>query len=260
MLRPSATPSGTPNTSPITASTLAWVATTIRVCSRVIPSARRTASSWRRRFTAMDRACPTAPRASRARKAPSARGSNSRSLITWTSGSAGGEPDRGAGDGVQLAGGRRGQRYLVPRDGHAPGGEDDRYPFAGYRGIGEALDGDLAGLRTADTGVIDAGHVTVGGDGTQHPAGRPEVLPVETQERAQLPGLPEARRVGGGVGHPGGEGEGGEHTEDAHNRAYQSRADRHRGAAAPGLKRKASAHHDRQRKSRSRRRHRHRGP
>src|SRR6266480_4847528 len=114
-------------------------------------------------------------------------------------GRAAGEPDRGAGDGVQLAGGRRGQRYLVPRGGHAPGGEDDRYPFAGYRGIGEALDGDLAGLRTADTGVIDAGHVTVGGDGTQHPAGRPEVLPVETQERAQLPGLPEARRVGGGV-------------------------------------------------------------
>jgi hypothetical protein len=100
-------------------------------------------------------------------------------------------------------------------------------------------------LRAADPGVIDAGHVTVGGDGTQHRAGRPEVVPVETQERAQLPGLPKTRRIGGGIRHPGGEGEGRQHTEHAHNRAGQRRADRHRRPATAGLKRKAGAHHDR---------------
>jgi len=66
-------------------------------------------------------------------------------------------------------------------------------------------------LRPRDTRVVDADHVAAGRDGMEYPAGRPEVLPVDTQERAQLPRLPEACGVGGSVGDPGGEGEGSEH-------------------------------------------------
>jgi hypothetical protein len=66
---------------------------------------------------------------------------------------------------VQLTGGRRGQRYLVWQGGHAPVGDDDRQPLPGHRGIGEALDGDLTGLRPRDTRVLDADHVAVGCDG-----------------------------------------------------------------------------------------------
>ncbi len=119
------------------------------------------------------------------------------------------EPDRGAGHRVQLASGYRAQCYLVPRDGHAPVSEDDGGPLAGHRVVGEALDGDLAGLRPPDTRVINPDHVRVSGDGAQHGAGRPEILPVETEECGQLPRLPEARRIGGGIGDSGREGEGG---------------------------------------------------
>ena len=70
----------------MTASRVACVAMTSRDCRRVRPSARSTASSWRRRRTAMDRACPTAPTASTARKALSASGSAATSSTAWTLG------------------------------------------------------------------------------------------------------------------------------------------------------------------------------
>jgi len=94
----------------------------------------------------------------------------------------GGQRVRGQqGDGAE------GQRYLVPGGGHAPVREDDGRPLVGHRVIGEALDGDLAGLGPRDTCVVDADHVAVGRHGTKYPRGRPEVPPVDTQERAQLP-------------------------------------------------------------------------
>ena len=48
-----------------------------------------------------------------------------------------------------------------------------------------------------------------------------------TVARTQLPGLAETRRVGGGVRNPGREGEGGEHAQDAGDRADQGRRGEH---------------------------------
>jgi hypothetical protein len=160
---------------------------------------------------------------------------------------------------VQLVGGDRGQRYVAWPAGHAPIGEDDGQLFAGHRGVGVALDGDLAGLRTPDTRVVDADHIAVGRDGPEHQAGRPGVLPVVTKERAQLPRLPEAGRVGGGVGHSGGEGEGGEYAEHARDRTHQSRPNRYGGTAASGLKSETGADHHRHGQSCSGCGHRHGG-
>jgi hypothetical protein len=60
-----------PKINPITARTVSWVRTTQRHCAGVRPSARKIARSCERRRTAVANACPTAPRASSARKAPS---------------------------------------------------------------------------------------------------------------------------------------------------------------------------------------------
>ena len=175
-------------------------------------------------------------------------------------GRAAGEPDRRAYGGVQVPGGQRRQDDLVRSRGHAPAGEHDRDLLAGHRVVAEALHRDPAGLRPADIRVVHAGDVRIGGDGSQDWPGRPVVLAAEAEERAQLPGLSVARRVGGGVGDPGREGERGEHPEDARDRASQRRAYRHRRPAAAGLEREAGTHHHRHRKPGGGRGRRHGGP
>ena len=102
----------------------------------------------------------------------------------------------------------------------------------------------MAGLRPADPRVIDPGDVRVSGHRPQDRAGRPEVLAGLAEGGKQLPGLAEARWVGGGVGHPGREGKGSEHAQDARHRAEQGRPDRHGGPAASGFEREPGAHHD----------------
>ena len=156
--------------------------------------------------------------------------------------------------------GRRGQHDLVRSCGHPPGREHDHRPLAAHRGVGVALDRDVTGLRPADTGVVDAGHIPVGGHGPEHAVRRPGILAVVAEERGQLPGLPEPFGVAGRIGDTGREGEGRQHPEHPGDRADQGRPDRHRGAPAAGLEREPCSHDQGHREVRGGGRRRDHGP
>ena len=149
---------------------------------------------------------------------------------------------------------------LIRPYGHPPGREHDHRPLAAHRGVGEALDRDVPGLRPADAGVVDAGHIPVGRYRPEHAARRPRILAVVAEERGQLPGLPEPFGMAGRIGDTGREGEGRQHPEHPGDGADQGRPDRHRGPPAAGLEREPCSHDQGHREVRGGRRRRDRGP
>ena len=142
---------------------------------------------------------------------------------------------------MQLPGGGGRERDLAGTGGHPARGQHHGHLLAVHRGVGVALDRHAARLGAGDAQVEEAGDVAVGRRGTGRGAGRGEVLAVHAVERGELPGLPESRRVGDGVGDAGGERQRGQHAEHAGDRARDRRADRDRRAAAPRLEREARA-------------------